>query len=1475
MLITTVGINKEKKIPGLDDARKMIVTERQDVVKQLKEAEANVRAARQAGDTKIIPKFEQDMAAANKKIKFLDSRLANPNLAITYANVKRTAQPIAPLPKKTQEKFGTFFGQEGVDKALKPTSFQNILLGDTDVQQLIQTGQKDFAKMTQNLQNKVGFGYLPKNMFFDFVRGALDPATYTEDLSNIFGNPAKFMDETFYNITDTNKSAGERAGASLNFAFFVAGLIPGMKSLTKPAKEAFEKAAKSIFKDASLKGIKVADKIIALNASPETTQRLLKMAYEAGVEKVKSQAKSTAVAVTKGLGQAGETAKDLATGRAKIAVKQPAGVFSGIPLPKFAVAPTFKTSSTISDKFDIFIDEGKIDKFYSIKDLVNETISSISRRGKLSDADFLQAYSPKIRTIREQISKDKKLLENNFRQVTDAINNLDDRMKIIVDKTPGIPNIGKQPNLAKNGEYQRLRKEKEALKAKKTEIDDAIKNQNAKSQRLEDIDEMILKKMADDPFFTMNVKPVIPTPSTKTTKRPPKTAGFVNVPTLKEAVDFVQSGFDWIKSGALFGGDKEYQNQLKNTVFNRQTGIRLIDPNLTTARRETDFIIKIQDALNKWEEAGNTRASFDFNAWKAKAPKSIPQNRADFLVDGYNNKEIFFDKGNNFAVIFPQTLQQEIRDQLILSSDKWKKANLVQKIWYTLQAGVPGLQTQKRIFAQRLPVLSPTIEKRAATVAGLETRLDNESKILLDAATKVKPFKDTQDYKDLVDVIMQTPLKDLDSEIGQIITRANIPKELEDYAYQIVQRVRSAQRLNRALLTGKFDTSKTLLENLVKSTDDTMNKVFNVKLYKQKPYYDEVTDTWDYTKLAKIFDPTAITDELNRRVFKQTAVKTAVEEQNRIKTFLENYIANQRTNKSRQNNLAPETIKMMQTLVNSIENVTKQIYDIAPDFDTALEKLSGEGFDLSKILEKGVKKASAAQISGNIRTALSQTAPLAFTFGETGLFNTLQGLVQSALNYDVKGNLKGIFKDSNFLKGRFSDANQLNIYKTVRDDYIKSLPAGGKKLYASTKALFSEKFLDNFTRAVISGTDRFVSQAVWAAAYQKAMAQGRRANLPEAELKRNAAKIADDIAERIIAGREAGAAPAIFATKIGRTVFQYGLEVMNQPQVLKDLSRMREGGNVAQKIAGYGKAMAWYLGSAYLINNLTERASNARPLFDPIGLVEEAFKSEKKTSKTLIPEPKVPVPFTGVSIPLPERVPSKPYTSLMQLPKRIVESLSGVSKVGSILEAPAFSAIKSIYDATADVAKGTQSKEDKQEYAQDFAMKFAATFIKGGNQARKLATGLQAIFGTYNDPRYTNLKDVPNWEEYSDRKFEEESRKIIDANIYEKASKSMKVQMANDLFRAILFGAKGTEEYRQTLATSFDLKEMLRQATIDKQLADTPQAEAMAQRQIDDIKETIYKQNLQTTQGQYKPVPLPEDPEIEKRRKALERKRKK
>jgi hypothetical protein len=112
--------------------------------------------------------------------------------------------------------------------------------------------------MTKNLQDKAGFGLLPKNMFFDFVRGALDPATYTEDLSNIFGNPAKFMDETFYNITDTSKSAGERAGAGLNFAFFVAGLIPGMKSLTKPAKEALDNAAKAAFeKSPSIKGINV------------------------------------------------------------------------------------------------------------------------------------------------------------------------------------------------------------------------------------------------------------------------------------------------------------------------------------------------------------------------------------------------------------------------------------------------------------------------------------------------------------------------------------------------------------------------------------------------------------------------------------------------------------------------------------------------------------------------------------------------------------------------------------------------------------------------------------------------------------------------------------------------------------------------------------------------------------------------------------------------------------------------------------------------------------------------------------------------------------------------------------------------------------------------------------------------------------------------------------------------------------------
>jgi len=317
--------------------------------------------------------------------------------------------------------------------------------------------------------------------------------------------------------------------------------------------------------------------------------------------------------------------------------------------------------------------------------------------------------------------------------------------------------------------------------------------------------------------------------------------------------------------------------------------------------------------------------------------------------------------------------------------------------------------------------------------------------------------------------------------------------------------------------------------------------------------------------------------------------------------------------------------------------------------------------------------------------------------------------------------------------------------------------------------------------------------------------------------------------------------------------------VVNQPSVLRELFSGKEG-NLVQKGANSISNIIKYGTTAYLLNNALERFSGKRPAFDPFGLIDDALKSEKETSTTQV----------GLG-----RVPSKSFVKLVDLPGKALDALTAMNRIGNISDLPLSTFVTNIKPFAETIIDSSKSSEDKKEYLNDFLLKFGAAFVKGGNQLRKTVTGVQAVAYTYNDPKYTNLNAPPDWTEWSDSKIEDEGSKILDKNLYEKASKSIKIQMGYDALRAVIFGAKASNEYRDTIAQSVDLQKQLKQARINIQLATTPKEEAAARRELDDLQRYIYEQNLSTRGGKYKPLPLPEDPEVLKKRAEFERKRKK
>ena len=566
-----------------------------------------------------------------------------------------------------------------------------------------------------------------------------------------------------------------------------------------------------------------------------------------------------------------------------------------------------------------------------------------------------------------------------------------------------------------------------------------------------------------------------------------------------------------------------------------------------------------------------------------------------------------------------------------------------------------------------------------------------------------------------------------------------------------------------------IDPNKSIFDNLigVASENNVFGKAYSFKKFANK----------DRAMLEKQIDPIAVFFEMDDVLARRQSLQTPIATRQAAIDFI----------KQSMPNLTPEQQRQAQFMIDAMDDVQTQLANVAPEFDKQLAKKFPSAW--TKI-ENLARTTGAAQIAGNVSTAMSQFIPLAYSTADIGVRNTLTGMLRAIAN--VKND--EFFKNSAFIANRLVPKAQEDLYKQLRSTYMKLNPTLSERM---TK-VYGEQIIDNISRATISQVDAFVTKSVWSAAYSRSLKAGMS--------KLDAARQADFVAERIMSDRSPGGLPAIMNTQFGKIVFQYGLETLNQPNLIKDFVNNR-GGNAAQKAINAAVAATKYGIAAYMLNNGIEYVNNRRPAFDPIGLVDDYMKGQKGTTESQVGMGRARSATqikTGTDLfnKAKEAIFGRANADLATSPAL---GFVGTDKPLGKLLAYAFQSV-----INRDITPSQQPEQFQKELALDLLFSTGTQFLKGGAQVAKTINGMRAIFGSYYDPKYTKIEDMPQvTPDDIDRWLKSTIGKQI-TNKYNQKEKAVKfTPMEADAVRALIFGPKSTGQYRTKVYTKQDYENQI------------------------------------------------------------------
>jgi len=1359
--------------PNPNDPIARIQKERKDTVALLRDTEQKIRTTKdelskvgtQSDWGKIqkenLDKLIQDQATYYKKINFLDSRLKNPNLAKTYIETKQ------PVPAQYQPSFG-----------------QEVLLGQKEWQKALMTGQEKYQKMADNALETLGFQFVPPGIVKDIAKGALNPLTYTEDIATLFGDPNKFMEDKFYTMADTSKSPSERAMGALNFAFFVASVVPGAKAIQKGGvkqlvEEAVEKAVKT--------GANVEKAIAKFKnvANPEVYQAALNKAKEIA-QTVSTNVKQTGVKAVTQVAKAAQnlTPQPVAAGVGKMPIpitvkKQPSKMMGG------AGGGQFKLPVTLDDALN------------SSKDAVRQWLNNFT------DPDELQKIFDENKLILRKTEDDIKSIDaqiNSIRINKDKLKNFDyaaferkkkteafDKWAAWKEAHPDVPKdsdeyikankkIFAEPKILAREEFDRLKTNANLS------LDDLLSRKQILENQLEktnNIDKDIVYRLGGDVIYHPTLEK--PTRLLPPTQKRNLQRGAINIPgvTRPSSKDLLQAFF-----GFRDDETKAFKELLGQNADNlilpvvKLPGIKIID-NIDWVKTKVTNGVANPSSFSTKEQMFNALLDDVYNMVKP-AKKSAALNPLDpvefqkildnarkqnlditdaqlrQIVSDFKNKidaNEIIPKGGTY-IHFPQNLQTKIADE-IKNTKNGAMSGWARKLFGS------GLAPEKRFVERNLPSALPTINLRSENLKDFYTALGDKVKTLEPVFNKFKNNSNSAELQPITD-ILRKPFnrKTNENPVGIVLNLldGNIKSnKLSPEATILAQSMYDT--ITDLVGKGIMKKTETLSDFIMRTSGNTSDKVFSMAAYKK------LAEKKGRQAMIDELDPLAVVYHLTNVAQQQAKVQEAVFTRNVLSDFIQKTIDELGDTEAGQKQAGKQ-------LIDLFTNVNSQLKQSLPGLDVESKKILPPLID--KFLDKSSKLAGKSMIAGNVSTALSQLSPIAWNLANQGIMPTLAGIAKQLYKADIP------LAESTFLTNRFKQNVGDTLYTVVRDRYLTNPNlAGGSfaRMFSNAKKVWGEGVVDTITKNTIEAVDKLVSNITFTTAYQKAINAG--------STKEEAIRIADNITEKIISGRAPGDLPPVFSNDLFKSVLQYQLEVMNQGNLIRDLFKSPDG---KTKLTRGVISSATYLAGAYLLNNQIEKANNRRPIFDPVGLVEDYYKGQKLETKSLVSLP-----------PSLQRVPSKSYfKDAANVANEVVKNITGISNIDlsglpslrTIKDVPAF--FKTLSDP---------ERANKNAAAIEIGGRLLTTFIKGGSQARKTILGIRALNEGYVDESQLNPKLLSTINQELDDLEEKED--ILNAkNRFERNEKNIKISPALvNKFLAIVFGPKATSEYRGMTVT--------------------------------------------------------------------------
>lgn len=204
----------------------------------------------------------------------------------------------------------------------------------------------------------------------------------------------------------------------------------------------------------------------------------------------------------------------------------------------------------------------------------------------------------------------------------------------------------------------------------------------------------------------------------------------------------------------------------------------------------------------------------------------------------------------------------------------------------------------------------------------------------------------------------------------------------------------------------------------------------------------------------------------------------------------------------------------------------------------------------------------ANSVGANLSSALTGFIPLTQGFAPISMKNRLRGMKEGVVAVRMK-KPDSLTRKSAFLTTRTNT----------------------KKLYQKLPGKIAD-----MSFVPMEKVDQFATQSIWRGRYYDNINKG----MNETEAIREADRYARDL----FAGRSKGAVPPAFQSKMLKplTMFQY--EISNSYDFLSKNIPKEANGSKMRELRLFGEILVW----SYAVNDLWEKATGSKPIFDPIGM---------------------------------------------------------------------------------------------------------------------------------------------------------------------------------------------------------------------------------------------------------------------------------